>query len=185
MVVRAPQQGQRSRLEGKPGFTPNRRGEILVSALPIDDIAIYTIEQARDIDGRQIPVKEFADLVGLDRSALYDILSGRRHVWAAEVPRFVRAAHSFALADAIEQQIGRVGVQLPDEHAATTEVMRRVSQCVQEFGELLHEIGLATGDGVITREEAQQVRVEGEQVIAAVHAILQQVEQQGRKGGAR
>lgn len=169
-----------SRVERDSPTVPKNRGEILVSGLDVDQSVILLIENAIDADGRPMPPKAVAELLGLDRSVLYDILSGRRRLRANELERVVKLRsriNRYAPLDLIETSVGRVGVPLPTLTGASADAaVMRAEVLIKEFGDLLLEFGLASADRRYTREEAITVREEGQQVIQAVHALINQVE---------
>lgn len=150
------------------------------SAHTVQDAVRDTVYETRDALGQRIPPKAIAQGMNIAASILYDIAdeARERKLRAEEIPSLILATRNFSVLDVIERAVGRVGVALPSSADGIT--ITRSAEAIREFGEFLQQIGQAA-DGGVTRDEATRVRLEGEQVIATIHALMQQTESQVRE----
>lgn len=147
----------------------------------VQDAVHATVFQTQDAAGECIPAKAIAQNMNVPVSVLYEIADEyrERKLRAEEIPSLILATRNFAVLDTIERAVGRVGVALPVAGDGIT--LARSAEAIREFGEFLREIGQAAIDGTVTRDEAAQVRLEGEHTIAMVYALITQTESQVRE----
>lgn len=147
----------------------------------VQDAVRATVFETRDALGQHIPAKAIAQGMNVPTSILYDIAdeTRERKLRAEEIPSLILATRNFAVLDAIERAVGRVGVPLPMAGDGAT--VARSVEAIREFGEFLQELGAAAADSRVTRDEAARVRIDGEQTIATIYALIQQIESQVRE----
>lgn len=148
-------------------------------SLSIDESVSYAIEDgAVDAQGERIPIKQVADLMNMPVSVVYDIASGRRPARVRELPLIVRATNVVLPVDAVEQQIGRVGIRLPTAVTIGDPSIEKAAAACRQFGELMEQYGAAGSDRRYTREEVAAVRAEVDDLCAAVMELVAQLEAQ-------
>ena len=147
----------------------------------VQDAVHATVFETRDGLGQLMPPKAIAQGMNLPTNVLYDIAdeTRERKLRAEEIPSLILATKNFAVLDAIERSVGRVGVALP--MAGDNVTIARSVEAIREFGEFLQELGAAAADGHVSRDEAHRVRIDGEAAIATIFALIQQIESQVRE----
>jgi hypothetical protein len=75
---------------------------------------------------------------------------------------------------------GEVVIKLP---AAGAQVDAATAAVVREFGEFLTTHATARGDRVVTRHEAAQIALEGNEAIQAIVSIIEDARREAEKGG--
>lgn len=159
-------------------MTPTTNTRESSGNLTIQEAVHATVYETRDAVGQHVPAKAIAQGMNLPVGTLYEIADEHRErkLRAEEIPSLVLATRNFAVLDAIERAVGRVGVTLPS--AGDDATVARSVEAIREFGEFLQELGAAASDGRVTRSEAARVRIEGESTIATIYGLIHQMESQ-------
>lgn len=152
---------------------PKHTGESS-SQLTVQEAVSLTVHESHDARGQHIPPKAIAEGMNVPVSRLYEIADAarERRLRAEELPSLIRTTGNFLALDVIERALGRVGVMLPTGDDRT---VAETAKALQEFGQFVEEIGAAAPHG-FTEDEARRIRIEGEQAIACIAAIIRQIE---------
>jgi hypothetical protein len=148
-------------------------------SMSIDDAVTYAItEGAVNAQGDRIPIKHVADLMGMPLSVVYDIASQRRVSRSRELPLIARATSVILPIDAIEHQVGRVGVRLPVVSVDGDPSVSKAAAACREFGDLMERYGAYGMDRRWTAEEVADIRLQVEELTTAAMELVAQLESQ-------
>lgn len=153
---------------------PATRSSETPANMTIREAITATVYESRNAQGERIPPKAIAQDMNVELSRLYDVADDQRpgRLKAEEIPALIRSTGNYLLLDVIERAVGRVGVSLPTNEDKT---VAEVATALKEFGEFVAVIGAASSHG-FTRLEASRIRIEGEQAIAIIAALIRQAE---------
>lgn len=116
----------------------------------------------------QKPAKAIAVETGITYEALQKFCStfDPSHLPSRRFPAFVQAIDNYAILDLLEELAGRIAFTLPQSGG----IGKSTGHATKEFGEFLE----AVADADMTPETAERVVREGEDVIRAVAAVVEQ-----------
>jgi hypothetical protein len=149
----------------------------------VQDAVRLTIHESRTSTGQHLPPKAIAEGMNLSAGILYDIAdeTRERKLRAEELPSLILTTRNFLILDVIERAVGRMGVMLPQGDLVT---LAESAAVILEFGQFLEKLATGAPNGY-TREEARQVRAEGEQAMSKIASLIKAVEAQAGIGRAR
>lgn len=151
----------------------------VLRSISIDDAVTFAItEGAVDAQGERIPIKHVADLMGMPLSVVYDIASQRRPSRSRELPLIARATNVILPVDAIEHQVGRIGIRLPVVSADGDPSVSKAAAACREFGDLMERYGAYGMDRRWTPSEVADIRLQVEELTTAAMELVAQLESQ-------
>jgi len=137
------------------------------------------------------PLKAIADELGVSESYLYrsalpdledsETGTGCRFPLKQLIP-LIRATGDYSTLDHIENALGRVAIPLPRHGSRLSDICRLTMKSVQEFGDLVSEVGKTMEDDRITDMERSQIVKEGYEALQAITALIDAIEEQDGEG---
>lgn len=150
---------------------PSTKGEVSAQGpLTVQEAIVATMHQASRAGQ---PVKALAQDTRISVGRLYEILEGKKHLWAEEIPVLVRATQSSLVMAALARACGGSYVPLPSGPQVLSTDMRLASDAMHEFAQTIQAFSEALGDGRITHEEAERIAREGHEAISCILALVQ------------
>jgi hypothetical protein len=154
------------------------RGEFATKVLTVQDAITLAVHHTTEC-----PPKLLADRMGRSHRYILDVGDEFRDakLKAEEVAPFVIGTGSLTLLQVIARECGCAVYELPEVDATSTDALQGCAKVLKETADVASAIANAAKDGVYTPAEAERIRREGEQAIAAVLAAVACVESQVRR----
>jgi hypothetical protein len=154
--------------------------------VPQDDLSavISRVVEAKE----EYDVRLLAQQLGTNYRSLMYWLRGERHLPAHLLPRMCILLNNYEALDLLESQAGRVAFKLPKLDVNLEEELAAVSSLIREVGEALESVGETLADGIVEDRELKVTIPKLEAVIrecAALKYLLEEMGAQRKKKKTR